>query len=656
MVVLEPLANDTVRMGTVFGALPGWWVGADEGRTLSPCVNPAEWDGLLRATGFSGCDTVAPIRNSLVLPITVFVSQAVDRRVDFLRSPLDMHMPLFEDIALTTTQNLVLLGGSNPHTLETITQLKHLLRHQWGRNIKTARSLADVVALDISSGTTVLSLVELDGPVFQQLTDASWESLKLLLHNAGTMLWVSCGRRAQNPYANMIVGLLRSAREEIHTLDIQSFNTDGDEFPEAHQLAKTLLQLKATTMWQRQGVNTDLLMTAEPEVVCEQSGALIIPRLIANREMNDRYNSSRRPIYDHASIDSQSTENIAILEFNDQPICLQKVPWPQKSKDGSVVQVTHSMRSAVWVARTGFMHLVLGIDCESGQQVVALTTQHALMTAVLNGLSIPVSIPAGNEEAFLALLSYQLLASVFLESTSEGTISIIHEADPAFATILTDEAQRHGMRVVFTTTSTTTAENGWLSIHPLAPERVLRALLPDNAAFLDLSGESTPKTLGARLRALLPSSSQYHTLGTVFKLSSDWEPHGPRLLRVQTRFEDCVFRTSARLANTTCTTFTVSLDDLEQTNHHIAHTVIDWSSSSLDLPVKVLPADSHIRFSDCKTYWLAGLSGGLGLLLCEWMVRHGAKYFVISSRKPKIQEQWLEKMRAAGAIIEVFAW
>lgn len=48
-----------------------------------------------------------------------------------------------------------------------------------------------------------------------------------------------------------------------------------------------------------------------------------------------------------------------------------------------------------------------------------------------------------------------------------------------------------------------------------------------------------------------------------------------------------------------------------------------------------------------------GLTGGLGLLLCEWMVQHGAKYVVPSSRTPKVDGRWRRNMEAVGAVIKI---
>lgn len=62
---------------------------------------------------------MTPVRDGLVMPLSVFVSQAVDSRVDFLRKPLSAQLPLFEEESMAR-QELVLLGGCTVQTAEII--------------------------------------------------------------------------------------------------------------------------------------------------------------------------------------------------------------------------------------------------------------------------------------------------------------------------------------------------------------------------------------------------------------------------------------------------------------------------------------------------------------------------------------------------------
>jgi hybrid polyketide synthase/nonribosomal peptide synthetase ACE1 len=654
LVVLELQVDNLARMGTIFGAFPGWWLGADEGRVLSPCINLAEWEEVLRDTGFSGCDTATPVRNALVMPPTVFVSQAIDDHIEFLRDPLSSSLELFEPDS--TAEDLILLGGGSLQTSRLIGQLKSLLRQYWGRNIKTVRSLVEFSALDISSNTTVLSLAELDTPVFKELKDVDWEALKKLLQEARTVLWVSRGRRAENPYANMMVGLLRSAKKELPTLDIQLFDFEGMQPLEARVLAEGLLQLKATTLWQRRDGQESLLATVEPEVIREESGLLVIPRLVASQERNDRYNSLRRPILVKAG---PNTENVGIATSGDG-FCIIHEPIPE-GESSKRIRVAHSLLSAVQAAEFGCMFIVFGHNCDTGDQIVALSTKNTSLVCPMDELLVSVNVPAGSEAEFVSLVSHHMLASSALEGLSEGDTIVVHEPETTFAAVLAKEAKSRGVEFSFTTANPTPSNLICClqTVSPSSPDRAIRALLPKNtSAFLDFSEEKGPGSIRERIHALLPAHCRRQSSNTLFSTTS-WIPKASYINEIRTRLEDAVSHTLVDLEGPSRHTETVALSALshiESIRELSPQTVVDWASIS-DVSIQVRPiTESHAKFSDTKTYWLAGLSGGLGLSLCEWMVRHGAKYVVISSRRPNVEESWLEQMRSAGAVINVFAW
>ena len=278
VVILELTSNDIIRPGALFGSFPGWWLGADEGRVLSPYITLAEWDLLLRNTGFSGCDTNSLDHDPHVFPMSVLASQAVDERINFLRTPLLSSVELFKSGVVI--QDLVLLGGQSLKVSKLIGELGLLLR-QWCGSIKPIRCLKDIVDLDISPATTVLSLVEPDEPIFQQLTAAKFNPLKRLLQEVNTILWVTEGRQARNPYANMTVGLVRSVLQELPYLNFQFLDVDDRHGLDARSLAEALLRFKGSTLWQREQSLEELHVTIEPELLFED-GLLKIPRLVPN--------------------------------------------------------------------------------------------------------------------------------------------------------------------------------------------------------------------------------------------------------------------------------------------------------------------------------------------------------------------------------------
>ncbi|KAL6704217.1 hypothetical protein ACN47E_008474 [Coniothyrium glycines] len=56
---LVELTRLTPYFNMVFGSLPGWWLGVDEGRVESPLQSAEQWNEQLQKSGFSGTDLVA---------------------------------------------------------------------------------------------------------------------------------------------------------------------------------------------------------------------------------------------------------------------------------------------------------------------------------------------------------------------------------------------------------------------------------------------------------------------------------------------------------------------------------------------------------------------------------------------------------------------
>jgi hypothetical protein len=73
------------------------------------------------------------------------------------------------------------------------------------------------------------------------------------------------------------------------------------------------------------------------------------------------------------------------------------------------------------------------------------------------------------------------------------------------------------------------------------------------------------------------------------------------------------------------------------------------------LPVSVEPV--YMRkdlFRSDRTYWLAGLSGSLGRSLADFLAAHNAKHIVISSRKPKVDQEWVDWHKKKGVSVAYF--
>lgn len=102
---------------------------------------------------------------------------------------------------------------------------------------------------------------------------------------------------------------------------------------------------------------------------------------------------------------------------------------------------------------------------------------------------------------------------------------------------------------------------------------------------------------------------------------------------------------------------TIPLDTIPHVlplNQQSLFSIVDWNiEPSID--VKLQPVDARPLFSPEKTYWLVGLTGGLGQSLCQWMIEHGASHIVITSRHPNVDSRWKESMERLGAVVQIIA-
>ncbi|KAK4211243.1 polyketide synthase dehydratase-domain-containing protein [Rhypophila decipiens] len=160
LVMLEGLPDVNVRLGTIFGAFPGWWAGRDDGRALSPLVGVEQWDALLRNTGFGGADSATASVDPLVAPLVVMVAQATDERVMILREPLNTTKK-------HVLEDLVIVSGRTASQMRLADQIQGLLRPFSACQITTVGSWSEV-AVDrmISEKATVLSLPDIEQPFF----------------------------------------------------------------------------------------------------------------------------------------------------------------------------------------------------------------------------------------------------------------------------------------------------------------------------------------------------------------------------------------------------------------------------------------------------------------------------------------------------------
>ncbi|PNS19188.1 L-2-aminoadipate reductase [Sphaceloma murrayae] len=690
LVVNEGINNDTARLGTIFGAFPGWWLGAqNDGRFLGPNLAVSDWDELLKSSGFSGVESSVPVIDPLLTPNTVFITQALDARMDFLRHPRNFSKESLTSIASPAApigpvlQEVILLGGTTEIVLGLIKSLEPILLQYFDRVVHIP-SIHDIRSHEHKIGpqSLLLSLTDLDKPLFEDLSAASLENFIFVLHTVKTLFWVTHGRRAERPTTNMTIGAIRTALLEIPTLSFQTVEYEDLERLSSKGLAEDFLRFIAGLVWAPRRDNQDsvppLIWSTERELVVNKEGSLLIPRLLPNRHMNDRYNSARRPIFQTQSTANQASSPGSVkaaLDAGRETYCFERVSGtaiadPQHSSPTStsllkVVQIQHLAQK---VSGIGHGHLALARDAAGSYHLVISEHISADIPAMPSTISISLDGIQGITKALeakaclLHMMSLNLLAMEILETCRAGERILAYELDLTFASILKRAAKEREVDVVLVTSSLPAGRAkllGWVNLHSQSTTRRIQQILPETSVMLllgDLKGRSDYSGLASRIGKSLHSVQKQISLGDFFlkqgKLLRD-----PLTMGVDARGRlDTALRQAIQdrsmLKDAINTIPASQLATLSSTSTSHQPIILDWETVG-EIDVRVRPVDQLDLFSNDKTYWLAGLTGSLGLSLCEWMLDHGAKHILMTSRNPKISQGWLQRVTSRGAVVQV---
>lgn len=685
-----------------FGTLPGWWGGVGEGRTLSAGVDAGRWEEVLRKTGFAGIDVATPPEWKAVYGSEAFVIQAVDEKVSILRNPT----------VITATQpvigDLVILGGGTAETAPLVAQLEMALRPQCSSIGRYSR-LEDVrpgsrmspfstaSPPSPSQPITVLNLLDLDEPVFKDLSAFGLDSLKAIFQDDRTVLWLTRGRRSNDPFAALALGFARVAVGEVgpglnvQFLDFESVHESAVE--ESRVITETLLRLQQSV---RNKNNTKtMLWSLEPEIVVDAHGRQLIPRLEEWAKANERYNSRRGLVSDrvfaHSEVDidkSPVAVEIVTGERGQPTGCILRNfrdPHTSQDLDGNTfieLTTSHAILSAMPTV-LGPRFLVLGhqVNKETGEHVKTLAlTKHIASHMVVpleTGVEIDQQNVACNDADLVALAADHLIAVAVTRDAFPGQTVLVHGVDSLhLAKTIVHEAKAKAACAVFTWTSE--CSSSWASeaacpglklieIPAGASRRDLQGLLATQefSSFWGLAHDSNEMQKTIVESGCLPMHCTTRTAASLFSTHAVSVPSESAHLLGEL-LASAVASLSGDEVN--LATPTITVDELttgSEIESYLARTMLCWPASTSDNMPRLLftqttavgEAIGASMLRPDRTYWLVGLSGSLGLSLVDWMVKQGARHIVITSRNPsKIDRGWIAGHKRGGVTITTLAW
>ena len=616
--------------GFIFGSLPGWWLGAETGRPLSPFVSTEEWERLLRCSGFSGIDSTAPQAFQDVLGMTVFAAQAVDDTVNFLREPLNPEVRNAN--AVPPMKSLVVIGGSTTRSSALVQDTTNILKES-ALETHIFDTLTSVDFSLIDSNTTVVSFSELDKPVYKDLAPTEWDAFQTLFTTPQKLFWVTSGRLSSDPFSNMSVGFARTAVYETAALKFQNIDIPDLKAIDAESLAEKVLRFNTSA-----SSTSQVGWPLEPELLITADGEEFVPRLRHITARNDRYNSARRPISHPTDI----SKTPATLQQDAEGWKLKELSrWgiPAEIDSQITLQVTHAVKSAL---RTpyGQQFLVLGTEAKSSQKFLALVP--SLMSLVYIPKKSAIPAPASADAELLSSLAAQIVSLAVIDPLAGGETVVVYSATEQLADAISSQAAVKNVRTVFIAESTQEdVPSSWIKLEPFMMESEISEALPNNTAcFVDLSTEASANK--SSIVATLSEHCRTETTTSLYS-SAAWESSSSAATFLGEFLHRALSGVSKAAGGST-----VGIDSLlEGANPEDPATVIDWTVSET-YPVQVSRLDSVAFFKGDKTYWLCGLSGALGVSLADWMIERGAKNLVLTSRNPNISPDWVKNHERNG--------
>ena len=660
LVVGELTSTDLLFSGMTVGTLPGWWIGAETGRPWGPLLNLRQWDSTLKKAGFAGIDTVTP-DISASLPMNVFVAQAVNDQVTLLRNPLAVN----ERPAGVRNDGLAIIGGTTLPVYNLGQEIAQVLSHRFQNKqfFDTMEDFAtsDMVRSQSADGpVTVLSLVDLDRPYLEDLTVASFAALKTLWAIAGTVVWVTCGSRKDNPYSYMMKGIINTVKTEHPNLSVQIYDLDctvstgsGIQQNTATNLAVTLLRERILHEW---GADSNLLWTSEPEVFVSD-GKQLITRLLPDLDKNKRYNSQRRDVFTTADPSHETLELVGIGRGKERSLELHKVS-PLKlsvplAAQYRTVRITYSLLQSLAVGGAGFLRLCMGIDEVTGETVLALTGSSESPAKV--SAQWCISLPKKAAASTLISVATNLIVERILSLTPRGSTLLVNEPFLALQAALRAKATGKNVNTAFTTAELQqNKDDTSVFLHPNFPQHVIQATIPSSVAvFVHFSRSAASDAVrDAIIKCLPPTCLRISEEGVLsHEVNAFSKPEAATTLAqmLQKALDDCPQMIPLE----------IECIHLENAIHHTGSgeplAVVDWTASP-SVTAKVQPIDSGMLFRADNTYLFVGMAGELGQSLAEWMIKHGARNVVLTSRTPKVNPRFVEDMeKRYGAVVKAMS-
>ncbi len=321
------------------------------------------------------------------------------------------------------------------------------------------------------------------------------------------------------------------------------------------------------------------------------------------------------------------------------------------------VAVRFSSLLAHGIEGVGYLYAVLGEAEGTGQRVLAFSETQSSRVSIPQERCIHClsNISQQDELTFFSAVHSNLCSNAILSSIRSGDVVLAYEPPRELALAFTKVAEASSIEIHFVTASFTDTSpwkkrRAWLSVHPNSSPRSMASRLPQGVSVFITNSQITGE-LQSRISSHLPKSHRQFDMNNILSRTATIDPsfRNSRDIRERLRLASI---SAEPVSQDDCKAYDVG--NLSEASPPPNMAVISWKSTKV-VTSTLKPVDSNILFSRYKTYFLVGLAGELGQSLVKWMVDHGARFIVLTSRNPRIDTRWLKPLETRGAVIKIFS-
>lgn len=677
--------QDQIDLHLIFGTLPGWWLGEEPDRRMSPNAPIDRWDEILKDTGFTGVDVeISDCENPEFQTQSMIVSTAKQQR------------------SYPSTASIVYAQDCPPQVW--LDQLTGILSSEFD----TISIVEDFRNVQTADGKVYILLVDMARPFLTNMDSSTFDQLREILVNGQGVLWLSCSNfiDAKMPMHAQTSGLLRTIKQEdpnkrcialdfgtdmeIWTTDKiahiarvwqQSFNYNDDSlgldreygvkdsvlyvprfYPDlARDRASDENGVNPTAnieffwkpnrdlVWEasHSGLLTDLHFTeltidSSPlpsgmvEIEARAFGLNFRDVMVALNQLDESLIG-----HDCAGIVKRLGPNTELskLQIGDRVCCISKGRFASRSRAfwTSVAKIPETMS---W-EEAASLPIAYGTAYIALIDVARLTKDDKVLIHAASGgvgqAAVMLAQHVGAE--VFVTCSTEAKSDLLTRQFSIDSSHIFSSRDTSFASAIMAKTERRGVDVVLNSLAGPLLEATWNCIGPFGRFVEIGKMDLEAAKRLDMSPFTRSATMtGFDILQYNESrgSVVHHALNSIIHL-----------------YREGSIRSTHPIS-------TYPLSEMEKAMRRMqsgSHTGKLVLLAGTEDQVKVVsrPRELHLDSSE-STYLVTGGLGGIGRAIVLWMIERGAQHILITSRKGSSDPeatQLLDKARSDGCDLQI---